>query len=171
MQKMNFEIAAMLFERNASLGIKNKIGQIALDVVGYREHSDLAEFLGRFAREAKLSRASQELVDAKLKEIELQKVALALRHKWLEAQNNVLIDKERLKAFHKKISEKTKETADVLLTLPEKLDNSVEKVLNYSDGSDMDLSNVSDDDRNGIPFAEYENFLYDVPVDTFYNVG
>lgn len=170
MQKMSFESVDLLLERNANLGLKNKIGQTALDVFGNKEVQEQIDFLTKLIKQCKVSAVSIELLERKIKEIEMQRAAMLLRQKWIDAQHNVLIDKERLKAFHKKISEKTKETNEVLLTLPEKLDNSVDKILNYTDGSEMDLSNMSDDDKDTMPFAEYENFLYDVPIDMFYNV-
>lgn len=171
MQKMSFNIVEMLLEKDANLTIKNKIGQTALDMFNNKDTKEQSQFLKRLTKESKLSQQNIDLINKKLVDIDMNNLAMGLKQKWIDAQNNVLIDKERLKAFHKKIAEKTKETHDIMLTLPEKLDTSVDRVLNYSDGSEIDLSNTSNNDQEILPFAEYENFLYDVPLDVFYNVS
>ena len=167
---MNFEVVQMLIERDASLNIRNRIGQTPLDVFGNKDTEIQTIYFKRMLEECSLNQPDNDLLVAKIKEIEMQKVASLLRKKWVDTQNNVLVDKERLKAFHKKINEKTNEKQENLLTLPEKLDRSVDKILNYSDSSQVNLSDMSNDDSEIFPYAEYENFLYDVPVDVFYNV-
>lgn len=159
--RMSREIIEMLLQKNAKLDIKNRSGKRPTDLINLKDPKMAVEMLEELIEKnsGRFSAVNLEIIHEKIVEVNELLEGNQMKDKWKDDTLNVALNDKNVRDFKRRFFSKREQQKVQLLTVEDKLEHSLENVLQYSQETELDYQNISfGENENEEAFEQFRDF-------------
>ena len=159
--RMSREIIELLLQKNAKLDIKNRTGKRPTDLINLKDPKMAVEMLEDLIEKnsGRFSAANLEIIHEKIAEVNELLDGNQMKDKWKDDTLNIALNHQNVRDLKRRFFSKRGQQKVQLLTVEDKLENSLENVLQYSQETELDYHNISfGENENEEAFEQFRDF-------------